>query len=221
MALAVSAHAQDWSFDSLTIGPLDTQDGWAAPSQATVAADPTGGSTNFSGNVLSLAGGIGAASMNNWAVNSLSGTPEVVSFDAWLAEGIGTDPAELFVRFNSWSSYVAVKWATPDDPATGLIELPGGSLTGLNLPIADVFNIEIQYAVAGGTATSADVLVNGSLAGTIPGLSIDMVSGANVEFRSQKVQAYVDNFTAVPEPSMYAALLGLLALGFVAYRRRR
>lgn len=33
----------------------------------------------------------------------------------------------------------------------------------------------------------------------------------------------VDNFqvTAVPEPSVYAAALGLLALGFVAWRRRR
>jgi hypothetical protein len=27
--------------------------------------------------------------------------------------------------------------------------------------------------------------------------------------------------TAVPEPSTYAALAGLLALGFVVYRRRR
>ncbi|MCC5840925.1 MAG: PEP-CTERM sorting domain-containing protein [Opitutales bacterium] len=33
----------------------------------------------------------------------------------------------------------------------------------------------------------------------------------------------IDNLvvTAIPEPSTYAALIGLLALGFVAYRRRR
>ena len=31
----------------------------------------------------------------------------------------------------------------------------------------------------------------------------------------------IDNVTVVPEPSVYAAALGLLALGFVAYRRRR
>jgi len=223
--LALSASTFIWafdgSFDSLSLGPLDTQDGWAAPSQASVVADPTAGGSTFSGQVLSLTGGVGGSSMNNWAVNSMPGTPAQWSMDAWIAPGIQTDPAEVFTRFNGWSSYVAIKWATQGDATTGIIEVPGGSLTGVNIPLSTTFTIGASYAVAAGTASSASFTIDGAPVGTINGLSIDMVSGANMEMRSQKVQTYVDNFSVVPEPSTYAALLGLMALGFVAWRRRK
>jgi len=38
--------------------------------------------------------------------------------------------------------------------------------------------------------------------------------------RSQKVQSYVDNVTAVPEPGTYALVFGLLTAGFMLWRRR-
>lgn len=49
------------------------------------------------------------------------------------------------------------------------------------------------------------------------------LSGATGSVGDSGSGARFDNFqiAAVPEPSTYAALLGLLALGFVAYRRRR
>jgi hypothetical protein len=220
LALALSAQAQDLTFDSLTLGALDTQDGWTAPAQATIVADPTGGTTNFSGNVLSLTGGTGGAAMNSYAVNSFAGTPSVFSMDVWIAPGTGADPAELFTRFNSWSSYIAIKWADQTDPATGIIEVPGQNLSGLTIPFSTVFNLQAVYTVAGGTASEIAFAIDGSPIGSITGLSIDMAAGASIEMRSQKVQSYVDN-VVVPEPSTYAALLGLLALGFVAWRRRR
>jgi hypothetical protein len=220
LAFALSAQAQDLTFDSLSPGALDTQDGWTAPAQATIVADPTGGTTNFSGNVLSLAGGLSPNSMNNFAVNSFAGTPAVFSMDAWIASGVPADPAELFTRFNSWSSYIAIKWADQTDPATGILEVPGQSLTGVTIPFSTVFNLQAVYTVAGGTASEVAFSIDGSPVGSITGLSIDMAAGANIEMRSQKVQSYVDN-VVVPEPSTYAALLGLLALGFVAWRRRR
>lgn len=221
-SLALSAQAFDGTFDSLLVGPLNGQDGWTAPTQANVVLDPTGGTTNFSGQVMSLTGNTSASgqSMNSWAVNALAGTPDW-SMDAWIAPGIPTDPSELFIRFNSWSSYVAIKWATQGDPTTGILEVPGGSLTGLNIPLSTVFNLDVSYTVSGGVASSVAFAIDGSPVGSISSLSIDVLSGANVEFRSQKVQSYVDNFTIVPEPSTYAALLGLLALGFVAWRRRK
>jgi hypothetical protein len=60
--------------------------------------------------------------------------------------------------------------------------------------------------------------------------SVDTASGSDIAFVMPTDGAYIfaefpdaASFTAVavPEPSTYAALLGALALGFVAYRRRR
>lgn len=88
-----------------------------------------------------------------------------------------------------------------------------------------------DYAVAGGTA---DLWLNGSLVADDFGINdIDGVSA--IVFKSQgksgdDLIVELDNIalydsaiapTAVPEPATYAALAGVLVLGFAAYRRRR
>lgn len=221
-SFAVFASGQNVIFDfdsGYSVGALDGQPAfgtpqWTAPAQATVAMDPTGGTTSFSGQVLSLGGSpTSGEHMDDFATIPFGGTPSYLSMDLWKQPGIDAHPSELFVRFNGWSSYFAVKLDLD------LIEFPGTSLTDLNLPVETVFNLTIDYNVVGGFATSADVYVDGSLVGNASGFNIDMSAGSIMELRSQKTVTYIDN-VAIPEPSTYAAIFGALALAFVVYRRR-
>ncbi len=221
-SFAVFASGQSVIFDfdgGYSVGDLNGQPvfdtpQWSAPAQATIATDPTGGTTNFSGQVLSLAGSpVSGQHMDAFANISFGGTPSYFSMDLWKQPGIDAHPSELFVRFNGWSSYFAVKLDQD------LIEFPGTSLTDLNLPVETVFKLSIDYNVVGGFATSADVYLDGVLAGTASGFNIDMSAGSIMEVRSQKTLTYVDNI-AIPEPSTYALLFGVLALAFVVYRCR-
>jgi hypothetical protein len=210
----LALNAQNLKFDSLALGALDGQDGWSDSSGlASVAADPTGGTSDFSGNVLSLDGSV-STPMNSFASKAFSGTlSNTISMDLWIAPGVPTDPAELFLRLNSWGNYIAIK------ADTGILEVTGGSLTGLTIPTSTVFNLTAVYDVTGGTASEVEFFIDGASQGSVTGLSTGFTA-SNFEFRSQKVQAFVDN-VVVPEPSAYSIIAGALALGFVLNRRRK
>lgn len=53
-----------------------------------------------------------------------------------------------------------------------------------------------------------------------PVLTLFTVGGSNIDTNNNRGFLNAVMITPVPEPSTYAALLGLLALGFVMYRRR-
>lgn len=205
-----------------TLGDLDGQpafdpNAWSAPAQATVVADPTAGTTNFSGQVLSLTGSP-TAKMNNFASMPLGGTPAFLSFDAWMTPGTAADPSELFLRFNVWGSFLSIKL---DEEMIEVRRTPSENiqLTGVTIPSDEVFNFAMQYTVAGGIGTDVEFFINGSSIGSLTGLEMPMADGDNLEIRSQNTQSYVDTII-IPEPSTYALLFGALALAFVVYRRR-
>lgn len=157
----------------------------------------------------------GTGKMDAFASVPLGGTPVSFSMDLIMAPEIAAaDPAELFIRFNGWNSYVALK-LTAD-----LVEFPGTSLTDAGLLADTWYNFRVDYNAVGGMFTSADIYLNNTLAGTVSGFSIDPSAGVNLELRSQNTLTVIDNFSVIPEPSTYAALFGLFAIGLVLIRRR-
>lgn len=223
VALTASVSAQQsFNFNppDFTTGTIVGQNGWFgtggnAANNALVSerafitsnpADP------FNDQWLELRGSA-TVKMNSFAAVPFGGTPASFSMDVWMeAESVATDPAELFVRFNGWNSYIALK-LTAD-----LIEFPGTSITDAGLLTETWYNFRVDFNSVGGVFTSADVFLNNNLAGSVTGLNIDPMAGVNLEIRSQNSLSYVNN--VIPEPSTYAALFGLLAIGLVVVRRR-
>lgn len=209
--------AQSFTFDSYSLGALNGQDGWSAPDpKYQVIADPTGGTTAFSGNVLTSSIDFDGT----WpGVARPVGTISTISLDFSMAQGSSTaDPEELFVRLNGWSNFVAVK------PVIGKVEVSGGTFQlDATIDWDTVYTLQIDYNLTGNIATSADVFLDGASLGTLSGFSLDMAAGSLLEVRSNRSVSTVDNLnlTMVPEPSTYAALVGLISFAFIALHRRQ
>lgn len=94
-------------------------------------------------------------------------------------------------------------------------------------------SIAWDYSLNGSDFTStgfSTAITNNATAGSVDLSSINALDGQSVvyfrgTFSDVTGASYIDNFqvfaTAVPEPSSFAALAGVLALGFAAVRRRR
>ncbi|EIP98446.1 PEP-CTERM putative exosortase interaction domain-containing protein [Opitutaceae bacterium TAV1] len=103
------------------------------------------------------------------------------------------------------------------------------------LPAGVTVNTATFYTVTFTTRTTANNTVLLELALSSAGANSTLIASASCEdttnpllttgavgLRAASQALYIDNFsvTAIPEPAMGAALLGLLATGFMAWRRR-
>lgn len=117
------------------------------------------------------------------------------------------------------------------------VNLNGGTITlSATWSMANgIFNMTSGSVSAAALATNGDSRINfftGSTATlTVTGLGLSdyetLWTQTRLRFDGGNAGSFADHFvvngstlTVVPEPSTYAALLGLLALGFVAWRRR-
>ncbi len=94
-------------------------------------------------------------------------------------------------------------------------------------------SIAWDYSLNGSDFTSTGfntAITNNAAAGSVDLSSITALDGQSIvyfrgTFSDVTGASYIDNFqvnaTAVPEPSAFAAIFGVLALGFAAVRRRR
>lgn len=190
-----------------------------------VVPDPTGGTTAFSGNVLFMGGQASPDPMDHWLTNldvSQPTQPFAVSFDFWLGTGIPTDPSEFFVRFDRWGNYFAVKpqdTTAPVDGGPKYVEGAGSVNTTFIAPLETVHNFKVMFDVELGSITGYTAYINGTEVLSAMG----SYNFNQIELRSQKVPAYVDNLSVeiVPEPAMIGLLTAGAGVMFLALRRRR
>lgn len=142
-------------------------------------------------------------------------TVEYGVFDATAFSGLAASQYDYTNIANIFSSYGSVNITGGEVAVTGL-NLTGGS-TGDQLSVfvytPDFSSIAVfsssnslwDYPADPGAASLSTPTVNDALLGQIN------VGSPNT----------LQLIAAVPEPSTYAMMLGALALGFVAYRRRR
>ncbi|MCC5842469.1 MAG: PEP-CTERM sorting domain-containing protein [Opitutales bacterium] len=222
LAVSVSAQ-QSFNFNppDFSTGSIVGQNGWFGNANATEKAQIVSNPSDpFNDQWLALEGSA-TSKMNAFVSVPSIGTPPAISFDAWMEpESAAADPAELFMRFNGWDNFLSIKATLGEieireNPSTNV------SLTGVTIPFNEWFNFRMEYSVVGGFAQSAEFFVNNVSIGMISGLdNIAIGAGTNFEIRSQNSLSYVNNLQIIPEPSTYAALFGLLAIGLVVVRRR-
>jgi hypothetical protein len=137
--------------------------------------------------------------------------------------GVGTSNTSA----NFGSAYSAGNPAPPDPGIAAVSSTPyllvmqltsnGSQWNALNMwvnPESTDFGDDTAYMTTTGISTSTLGAVY------IRGVSLD--AGESFSVGAIRVgETWGDVVTAIPEPSTYAALAGLLALGVVAYRRRR
>jgi hypothetical protein len=212
---ALLANGQNWTFDDL--------DNWTYnPTHVSIATAPAG----MDGNALLLQG-TQASQMSYMTWTGLLGTltagqPQV-SFQFQVFDTEPMNPTELFIRLNGWNDFVAIK-ETDEDNDTMIIEVRAGNAGSWDPIVAPISFGTVHEVVLDYVAGDAvNVTLDGTLLGSVTGQPWNVdTSFSALSINSQKATSYVDNLSiAVPEPSTYAALLGLLALGFVAWRRRR
>lgn len=82
---------------------------------------------------------------------------------------------------------------------------------------------ELWYSWAPGADLSVPNLTSGVAGSTLSNITHVGIYGNHTALNNQQINitTFDATLTAVPEPSTYAALLGALALGMVAWRRRR
>lgn len=133
------------------------------------------------------------AGTDRWYASAIGGAASTTGNAAWFQNG-----AELFQL-----SFATAAWIPVLNPA-GDAPFGGGAFSGQGSN-SDGFT----RLGAGDLSANAVSLPAGNI--TAVGAYLANLGGSATRF---------DDFTVVPEPSTYAALLGLLALGLVAYRRR-
>lgn len=188
-----------WDFDGVNASATSVNANWGAQ-----AGSATASWTHALANIpITFTNDFGISTQNNSAtINDsftfLSGGP--------LGDGIDENTGfnQFSDNFNNTGEF-GFQSFTGDDTFTL-------SFSGTNL-----INLELSFAFAptqGGTFTVQTVDLS----------SFDGVALANYQFTPALSGVY-DNFaivgTVVPEPSSFAAIAGVLALGFVAVRRRK
>jgi autotransporter-associated beta strand protein len=139
------------------------------------------------------------------AANEANG---VFVFGAGLALNNG---AVLDLSLTGWSSTAALAFNG------GVFTGPNGGLVTINLSDAGGFTARtydlIDFGLASDTPGYAAALASYHLGSTVSGYSYQLqISGSVLQ---------VVALSAIPEPSTYAAIFGLGALGLVAWRKRR
>jgi hypothetical protein len=92
----------------------------------------------------------------------------------------------------------------------------------VNLTAAPAAGSYQLFGAAGGTGDFASVSITGAESVSLSGLNV--WSGSSLDFNytfSEFSGLLTISSTAIPEPGTYAALVGLLGLGFAGLRRRR
>jgi len=192
-----------------------------APSFGTLFYDGSNGSTNFEANgsnpeeVSPLQ--FGNTSIGSQGYLGLSGSLDILdsqgqgfennrafglttngSFSFLITPGVATDFTTLeYAAFNSDDTSSSLIWEYSVDGGASFLGLETDDIT----ENASAFSVNLSSVTGQSSAI---------FRGTLSGLDSNVFFLDNVEVSG----------TVVPEPSTYAALLGVLALAFVAYRRR-
>jgi hypothetical protein len=163
----------------------------------------TGGPTDVTS--LSLASGsfptAPALSGGTWSGGKLlvaAGSPYTLNFNSHGTGGIGWNNVELYIDLTPGVGGTYDAQSTPN-VATSSFVLPANTLT-----IGNTYNVELLFF------NRVDVDDEVSVAGAF-GFATYTTA---LNFQIQAV-------SAIPEPSTYAALVGVAALGFAAWHRRR
>ncbi len=200
---------------------------------------------NGSGNLLSLTGSsVPGPKMNRWLAVPVTLTNSTyVGMEFKMSATGNTDPSELFFGFHNnpvtnsapWSAYVAVKHPNNGNPAgiegtgSGGILTNAGVVLNTDLLVGALFHVNASNILDGISVwLNPTIGMNGlptnapdhtwSVTGTL-----DITAQTLLKIRAQNMPTLIDNISiiTVPEPSTYAAILGLLAIGLVAWRRRK
>jgi hypothetical protein len=141
----------------------------------------------------------------------------------------GTGITGTFVKPNN-DFYIYNSWVEPTEPDDLFVRMQytGGATTGLSANSSNIYSMNFNL-------TDLTALDWGDFSGDVPSVSSFLSVFAGT-YGATPYAAYIStdtnttyftistvtiSSTAVPEPSTYAAFVGLLALGFVAVRRRR
>jgi T5SS/PEP-CTERM-associated repeat protein/autotransporter-associated beta strand protein len=189
------------------------------------------GGTTISAGTLAARGAFGAySSLGNGAVSvqmggTLAGNDFITGATTVASGGTLAPDAGGTLRFDSGltlddGSSLDFKLGT----TSSLIRVAGGTLTGS----ATAGGITLNLSDAGGFTAASYTLVDfaGATASSFTASDFTLgttVSGYayNLSLVGSTLQLTATSLSAVPEPSTYAALAGLAALGLVASKRRR
>jgi hypothetical protein len=213
-------------------------DGW-------FGGNPTGSSTSteFRAHNGSESGGagrgvlsLGSTSSSDRALGALSTSNQINNFGLYLTNTSGQTLTEFSLSyfgeqwrygdqlFSSSLTFAYAIFATaPSLDGTGFTNVPALSFTSLIFNTADSAPHTTNTALDGNLPANRS-FVSGSINGIewLPGHTLVLRWTAQ-DISGQDPALAIDNmsFSAVPEPSAFAALAGLGALGCAATRRRR
>lgn len=240
-ALTGSAQLIDFESPAYTTGQLSGQGSW------TVDATEVALSNIVAGQQLALTGSaVPGPKMNRWIATPVTLTGNTyVGMDFNMGASGNTDPSELFLGFTNnaatnsapWNAYVALKHPNNGSDTIGIEGTgSGGVIADASVVINTNLNVGALFTVNGLNQVSGiSVWINPTLgfdglptnaanqSWAIAAPENDLTAYNLFKLRAQNMPTTIDNISiiAVPEPATYAALLGLLALGFVAWRRRQ
>ncbi|MDD3179371.1 MAG: PEP-CTERM sorting domain-containing protein [Opitutaceae bacterium] len=185
--------------------------------------------TNLNVAYFSYSASLPLTTLSNGLTYQLSADVTVVN------EGSGDNFMGIGFAYNlptGMAYYYAAPWMSLRAGDSKVVAYPG-----VGVATAPVFNavpsgvsysakLRIDYTPsADGTSATASYYVNDIQVGTAYTYSsLPSINGVFIQRGSLSSTATVDNFTltaAIPEPSTYATLAGVAALGFAAWRRRR
>lgn len=174
---------------------------------------------------------------------SLTAPQNYVSFRVAIGNSGTTDNSEVFLSLapstNFWGgTFIALKTASQSSGnGTNTLEIYGAGSTPANATVSPTpaFAQETFYWLTLGTVVNNGLIteVHGWLDATLTDgvpdsspqvslvLSNPIAPSSTLQLRAQNTPTAITDIVVVPEPSTYAALLGLLALAAVAWRRRR
>ncbi len=219
----------------LAIAPLATvsvaqaQTTFTAPDLNTHSSgDVTVTGTNFSGGLFAASGGTGA--------NNIAGRRVGTSGYFYTESGSGTNAYVSFTLMNGISGSAISPGTVIPLAYDFTLTKQAGAIGNVNWVLDVSIAGDTTYSVASGMLTSSTATFTGTgnytTVGTIPGdLSMDLrfflILAYTTAFQQEvavSMNSGNQGFTinaAIPEPSTYAALLGLGALGFLIVRRAR